>query len=150
MIVAIVLSAVALILLGGLIFVSKELLKKFKIHEKFTARSGYRWKEKIHWYGNKKGKMGNVVLRGKSEFSFLAEFNFPIGGGIDFFGTGEAKRVNNHFETVVSTFLWDPIDLLFEISSPQKQEIEISFGPDNLVPDYVYNPHFFQRIHIGS
>lgn len=86
-------------------FLGKELLKKFKIHEKFIEKEGYLQKIRYQWKGAEK-KMRTFVLSAENPFNVLVGFKLKIPilkyESIDWFGSGESKgkeekkTSNNH------------------------------------------------------
>jgi len=151
--VLILVSILAALLLGFAIFVSKESLKKFRMYEQFISLDGYHRKILFTWNGDRKGKMRNIVIRCDSPFQLLVDFNFPF-GGIDFFGTCKSYGVDGAHYAVVSTFLWSPIKLIFEINTPNErtwtsiglQDEETKDLPVSLICP----PHFYQKLHLWS
>ena len=150
----ILVSVLAVLFLGFAIFAVRELLKKFRIYEQFISAEGYHQKLQFMWKGSKKGRMRNIIIKGSSPFQLLVAFKFPF-GGIDFFGTGQSYKVDDRYYAVVSTFLWDPIKLIFEINTPSPSswiaiELQDKSETEKFPVNIVCNPHFFQRLHFWS
>jgi len=132
-------------------FLGKELLKKFKIHEKFMKREGYVQKIKYYWHGGKEPKMRSIVIEGEKYFSVLIGFKLVISligfEGTDWFGSIEARKVSDkNYRAVISTYMKDPTEFRFLLNSANPQNnIRIYQQEKDLGPDIICLPHWFQR-----
>jgi len=132
-------------------FLGKELLKKFKIHERFMKRQGYIQKINYYWHGGKEPKMRSIVIEARRCFSVLIGFKLVISligfEGIDWFGSIEARKVSDKtYRAVISTYMKDPTKFHFLLNSASPQKIIRIYQQErNLEPDITCLPHFFQR-----
>ena len=133
------------------VFLGKELLKKFKIHERFMKREGYVQKIKYYWHGGKEPKMRSIVIEGEKYFSVLIGFKLVISligfEGTDFFGSIEAREVSDkNYRVVISTYMKYPTEFRFLLNSANPQKIiRIYQQEKDLEPDITCLPHWFQR-----
>jgi len=144
-----------IVFLSPAIFLGKEMLKKFRLLDRFTDKEGYIRKVVFHWPGSKRKGMQNIVLEADCPFQVLVGFKLEIPllhfAGTDWFGVCSSRRDRGTDYAVISTFLWKkPVEFRFLINS-LNPEIHVRTVPPNfttahLEPTAVCPPHFYQRL----
>ncbi|MDD5569199.1 MAG: hypothetical protein PHG23_02185 [Candidatus Pacebacteria bacterium] len=137
------------------IFLSKELLKKFQFHDRFTLSSAGDFIEETSWYYEGTGKRGmvTIVFRSKKPFAALIGFDlaiFPIKfRAVDYFGFVESRfdEKNGGYYAVASTYIGrKPVNFIFLIRRKDPQTgVSICFYCKRH-PHEIYPPHFWQRL----
>lgn len=137
-----------LIFIISTIFLAKELLRKFKFWKSFQKNHT----NQISWVyqGDKAPGMYTLVLRWDRSFRALIGFDFSIGPishlGYDIFGYMESDP-----DGYISVSLYlghGPVEFVFLIDEADVSGIFIDcIDHDNsVVPQYVYLPHWWQRL----
>ncbi|MFH1947500.1 MAG: hypothetical protein ABIJ23_05100 [Candidatus Magasanikbacteria bacterium] len=132
------------------IFLGREMLKKFGYMHSFVQSSN----QLITWSysGGRKSGMYNIVLRGPKNFSALVGFNLkiPVLGysGYDYYGQVDS---NQNGVAVISTYLGKgATEFQFLVSRDLEHcSIEVASGlfiDQELTPDVVYPPHWYQKL----
>jgi len=154
--VVVILGIVVMVLLAGLFFLAKELMKKFGFFNEFAADSP----NFIKWvwcgaknYGVKPG-MRNVVLRSDHYFKVLIGFHLKVpffGTGFDYYGFAEAKKAGSGiWEMVMSTYCGNgSCEFKFFCDRKVGKKMVVLWCDSDVwwkKPDVVYQPHWWQRL----
>ncbi len=150
----IALVGTVVLLSATVIFLGKEMTKKFGFMRDFLASSQFR--QDCELYVEERG-MHNVVitsLDGKP-FTVLLGFELEIPGiepGFDYYGCLHSNQ-NGKATFAIWMKSGQPLKSVFvfnrEVVTNQDEKMVANFhievGPDNLVPDVVYPPHWWQK-----
>ncbi len=149
------LAATTIVFLSFAVFLGREMLKKFRLFDKFSDQEGYVQKTSFYWHGDKKKGMKNIVLEADSPFKVLIGFKLEIPilrfTGTDWFEVCSSRRDRGADCVVISTFLWKkPVEFPFLINSLNPNIhvniIPPQFATANLEPDVICPPHLYQRL----
>lgn len=158
-IVLFIVSAIALVFFGIVLFLGNEMKKKFRFMRGFVMNSrsllefNYKGAKEHGWNRG----MRNVVIRAKMPFSVLVGFELTVpvlGSGFDYYGFVNAQRlqnsINDEYFAVIATYLGNgPCLFQFFLNCDViTADARVSSTDDNqvLIPQVVYPPHFFQKL----
>jgi hypothetical protein len=155
----IVATAFAVCCFATVLFLGKEMFKKFRFMRDFVNNSRSLLElnyEGAKEYGWDKG-MRNIVIRAKEPFSVLVGFELtaPVfGTGFDYYGFTNARRlengINDEYVAVISTYLGNgPCLFQFFLNCDAvTTDARVSTTDDDqkLKPAVVYPPHLYQRL----
>ena len=137
---------VILLFLSTSSFLLVELLKKFQFWKSFQQD----YKEKVSWqyHWNKLPAMYTLEISWSTPFSVLIglEFSFWFikNAGYDVFGY--MKR-DTSGKLYVSLYLWHgPVELDFLITGETADHIQIRMVETSQKPDYIFLPHWWQKL----
>lgn len=149
------LSILGVFFLVALIFVGKELLKKFYFLNNFFNKSGYI--KRTDWDSpvKEKGEDRIIRFRSKDSFNLLILFKFDFfkkifGEKVDPFKQGEAILSNKgYYEVILLTYLKNTVSFIIMTISEKKDfvmEIEEGEYVQDLIPQLSCPAHWFQKI----
>lgn len=135
--------------LGG--FFAKELIKKFGFWKEFERH--YSYKKSWHYQGNRKPGMYTLRISSTSEFAWVFGFDFSFWKfrniGFDVFWYVESKSDK---KVDINLFLWDWwVELKFLFTTHAIDDISFEILESVVQnPDYVFYPHWWQRLGLFS
>ena len=150
-----ILAVITVILFATAVFLSKELLKKFKFHDQFTESEGYLQKISHFWPGGQPKAMRKIALQSNQPFKVLIGFKLIIPlinfEGTDWYGFIKAEQSpDGKWLAVFSAYLGKtPIETRMLVNKPDPgEDVQIMSGEAtrNLQPQAIYPPHLYQRL----
>ena len=136
----------------GIIFLAKELIKKFRFMTEFIQEGeGYVQKITYKWDGSSSTGMKEIELKSDLPFEVLIGFNlivplFPT--MFDHFGFVQAKEKGDNigYHAIISTYMGKkPVEFILFVKSRDKTKIEV-IKTFHCKPDVVCKPHLYQRL----